>query len=127
MGKPLSLDLSSHPGHRRDRGHVPPWRGRAIWRLCRTDRALRGGRQHDGHRLAETSGGDTRSHRIEAFSGVILAAVTAQKESLVVTGRAAAHRTRRLVWSRDRLALPRPPRHDLQKQRTQPSRSGQTS
>jgi hypothetical protein len=30
---------------------------------------------------AKPQGGDTRSHRIEAFSGVILAAVAAQKDA----------------------------------------------
>ena len=73
---------------------------------------------------AKPQGGDTRSLPIEAFGDVILAAVEAQKnDSLVELGNllAAKHSA---SFAASLVALPRPPRVVLQKQRTQPSRNG---
>ena len=77
---------------------------------------------------AKPQGGDMRSHHIEVFGPVILAAIEAQEHQPARAGRAAALAAWRLVRGQHGVALPRPPRHDLQeKRRTQQSRSGPTS
>ena len=77
---------------------------------------------------AKPQGGDMRSHQIEVFGPVILAAIEAQKDISLVELTRLLLAAWRLVRGEHGVALPRPPRHDAQKKRrTQPSRNGPTS
>ena len=107
MGKPLSLDLRSRlvaaVSEGMSRRAAAERFGVSAASAVRWVEAV----STTGSVEAQPQGGDTRSHRIEAFSEVILAAVAAQKgHQPRRAGRIATHRTRRLLWSQHRLALP---------------------
>lgn len=84
MGKPLSIDLRSRlvaavsEGMSR-RGAAERF-GVSAASAVRWVKAVK----TTGTVAAKSQGGDTRSHRIEAFSAVILAAVAAQKDISLV-------------------------------------------
>jgi hypothetical protein len=74
--------------------------------------------------VARPQGGDTRSHRIEAFSGVNPAAVAVLKDIRRVK-LAALHAERAWCFFLDQHGLALPHRHDRQKNRAR-SRAGAT-
>lgn len=84
MGKPLSLDLRSRlvaavAGGMSRRGAAERF-GVSAASAVRWVTAVR----TTGSAMAKPQGGDTRSHRIEAFSAVIMTAVAAQKDISLV-------------------------------------------
>jgi transposase len=78
---------------------------------------------------AKPQGGDTRSHRIEAFSGAILAAVAAQKDISLVQLAELLHVEHGVSFGASTVwrCLDRHNMTYKKKQRTPPSRSGPTS
>ena len=125
-----TLHRSSVPTDSRCRGRsVPSWCGRAVRCFGCERGALGAGRHHGRHRRGQAAG---RRHTLASHRGVqqrhSSRRGSAERYQPGGAGRPAANRARRFVRGQHRLALPGPPRHDLQKKRrTPPSRSGPTS
>lgn len=128
MGKPLSLDLRRRLVAAVSEGMSR--RGAAERFGVSASSAVRwvAAVNTTGTVEAKPQGGDTRSHRIEAFSGAILAAVAAQKEISLVELAELPHVEHGVsfgastVWRcLDRHSM------TYKKQRTPPSKSGPTS
>ena len=79
MARTLSVDLRSRLVAAVAGGHVSPCCGGALWRGGSERRPLGSREQHHGGDPRQAQGGDTRSHHIEAYRDVILAAIEARR------------------------------------------------